>query len=130
VSSLIPSANAGPAASTAEARYHEAIDKLASNDLSAAIAGFRSSLDADPHYADAAHGLMHALKSAGQFDEAVAVAQQLIAANPDDILAYTSLSILYQHQGRIPEAEAAATRAKVLGWKHQLRQQSPTEGIE
>ena len=48
--------------------------------------------------------------------------EKLIAANPDDVLAYTSLSILYQHQGKIAEAEAAATRAKLLGWKQQLRE--------
>jgi tetratricopeptide (TPR) repeat protein len=107
----------------AENRYHEAVDSLASGDLPAAISGFRAALDADPTYSDAAHGLLHALKAAGQFDEAVAVAQQLIAADPDDILAYTSLSILYQHQGKIAEAEAAATHAKLLGWKRELREQ-------
>ena len=107
----------------AENCYYEAVDKLAAGDFSAAVAGFRASLEADPSYIDAAHGLLHALKAAGQFDEAVAVAQHLIAADPDDILAHTSLSILYQHQGKIAEAEAAATRAKLLGWKRELREQ-------
>jgi tetratricopeptide (TPR) repeat protein len=110
--------------SPAEVYYDQAIECLAEGDSEAAIAGFRASLAADRSYADAAHGLMHALKNAGQFDEAIAVAQNLIAADPDDILAHTSLSILYQHLGRIAEAEAAATRAKLLGWKKQLRDQS------
>jgi Tfp pilus assembly protein PilF len=116
-----------PMRSLAEARYHEAVDSLAAGDLSAAAAGFRASLAADPGYTDAAHGLMHALKEAGQLDEAVSIAQKLIAADPDDILAHTSLSILYQRQGKIPEAEAAATRAKLLGWKQQLREQKEAE---
>jgi tetratricopeptide (TPR) repeat protein len=111
----------------AETRYHDAVDSLAAGDLPAAISGFRASLEADASYADAAHGLLHALKFAGQFDEAVAVAQQLIAADPDDVLAYTSLSILYQHQGKIGEAEAAAMRAKLLGWKRELREQKESE---
>jgi tetratricopeptide (TPR) repeat protein len=106
----------------AEDYYHAAVENLADGDLEAAIRGFRTSLEADPAFADAAHGLIHALKDAGQYDEAVIVTQQLIAADPDDVLAYTSLSILYQHQGRIAEAEAAATRAKLLGWKKQLRE--------
>lgn len=114
--------------SLAETRYHEAVDSLARNDIAAAIAGFRASLKADPGYADAAHGLLHALKANAQFDEALAVAQRLIAADPDDILAHTSLSILYQHQGKIAEAEAAAARAKLLGWKHELRAQKNAEG--
>jgi hypothetical protein len=37
------------------------------------------------------------------------------------VLAYTSLSILYQRKGLIEEAEAAALKAKLLGWKQQLR---------
>ena len=106
----------------AETRYHDAVDSLAAGDFPAAISGFHAALDADATYSDAAHGLLHSLKATGRFDEAVAVAQQLIAADPDDVLAYTSLSILYQHQGKIAEAEAAATRAKLLGWKRELRE--------
>lgn len=111
----------------AETRYYEAVDCLAAGDFSTAVAGFRAALDADPAYSDAAHGLLHAMKAAGQLDEAIAVAQQLIASDPDDVLACTSLSILYQHQGKIAEAEAAATRAKLLSWKHELRQQKGPE---
>jgi tetratricopeptide (TPR) repeat protein len=106
----------------AEDRYHAAVESLANGDLAVAIEGFRASLESDPTFADAAHGLIHALKDAAQFDEAIVVALQLIAADPEDVLAHTSLSILYQHQGRIPEAEAEATRAKLLGWKKQLRE--------
>jgi tetratricopeptide (TPR) repeat protein len=127
MSSISPSESASPTPSLAETRYHEAVDSLADGDLAAAIAKFRESLAIDPAYADAAHGLMHALKFAGQFEEAIAVAQTLIAADPDDVLAHTSLSILYQHQGKIPEAEAEATRAKLLGWKIQLREAKASE---
>jgi tetratricopeptide (TPR) repeat protein len=100
--------------------YYAAVDHLAQGRLPEAIAGFRAALAANPDFTDAAHGLVHALKDSGDFDQAVAVTQQLIAAHPDDILAHTSLSILYQHQGRIAEAEAASTRAKLLGWKQEL----------
>jgi tetratricopeptide (TPR) repeat protein len=106
----------------AEAIYHQAVDYLADGDFPAAIAGFRAALAAAPQFTDAAHGLIHALKNAGELDEAVAEVEKLIAANPDDVLAYTSLSILYQHQDKIAEAEAAALRAKLLGWKLQLRE--------
>jgi len=40
---------------------------------------------------------------------------------PDDILAHTSLSILYQKKGMVPEAEAEGNKARVLGWKQQLK---------
>jgi tetratricopeptide (TPR) repeat protein len=106
----------------AEAHYDAAIEKLAEGDLRAAIEGFRASLTADAGFRDATHGLIHALKNAGELDEAIAVTQELIATDPEDVLAHTSLSILYQHQGKIAEAEAASTRAKLLGWKQQLRE--------
>lgn len=106
----------------AEELYHDAIERMAEGNLRAAIGGFRASLAADSEFRDAAHGLIHALKQAGALDEAVRVTQDLIARDPDDVLAHTSLSILYQHQGKIAEAEAAGMRAKLLGWKQQLRE--------
>jgi Flp pilus assembly protein TadD len=101
---------------------------MAGGDLRAAIEGFRASLAADAGFRDATHGLIHALKNAGELDEAVRVTRELIASDPDDVLAHTSLSILYQHQGKIPEAEAAAMRAKLLGWKLQLREEGDGGG--
>ena len=41
--------------------------------------------------------------------------------DPDDVLAHTSLSVLYQKKGMIPEAEAEGNKARVLGWKQQLK---------
>lgn len=113
----------------AEELYDAAINRLVEGDLRAAIDGFHASLAADAAFRDATHGLIHALKSAGDLDEAIALTEQLIAADPDDVLAYTSLSILYQRQGKIPEAEAAATRAKLLGWKQQLREQKEVDSL-
>ena len=55
------------------------------------------------------------------FDEAIEVAQQISALDPDDVLAHTSLSILYQKKGMVPEAEAEANKARILGWKQQLK---------
>ncbi|MBB6146551.1 Tfp pilus assembly protein PilF [Silvibacterium bohemicum] len=112
----------------AEISYDRAVEELAQGDVAAAISGFRDALTADPDFSDATHGLIHALRLAGRLDEAVEVTQALIAAHPDDTLAHTSLSILYQHQGKVPEAEAAALKAKLLGWKQQLREQAAAEG--
>ena len=35
-----------------------------------------------------------------------------------------SLSVLYQKKGMIPEAEAEGAKARVLGWKQQLKKGS------
>jgi len=107
--------------SEAQRRYDAAIDCFADGNAAGAIENFRACLAVDPPFLDAMHGLIRALQDAGEIDEAIVVAQQLIAIDPDDVLPHTSLSILYQRKGMIPEAEAEATRAKVLGWKKQLR---------
>lgn len=116
------SASTNPIPSTAEALYDHALEQMAFGDAAAAADGFRAALAADPGYLDAMHGLVRALEENNEFEAALATAQQLIALAPEDVLAYTTLSILYQHMGRVPEAEAAALKAKVLGWKLQLQQ--------
>ncbi len=76
------------------------------------------------HFARLLAAILRALQDAGAYDEGIAAAQALAERSPDDVLAYTALSILYQHKGLIPEAEQAATRAKLLSWKQQLRAQA------
>ncbi len=108
----------------AEDRYHRGVDYLAAGDPLAAVREFRESVAVDPTFFDAVHGLIRALQDIGEFDQAIDAARELIARDPDDPLAYTSLSILYQHKGMIPEAEAVALKAKLLGWKLELRESS------
>jgi tetratricopeptide (TPR) repeat protein len=105
----------------AEQKYHEALDLVAGGDPTAAAARFREALALDPGLLDAMHGLIRALQDAADYDQAIAVATELIVRDPDDPLAHTSLSILYQHKGMVPEAEAEALKAKLLGWKLELR---------
>ena len=62
-----------------------------------------------------------ALQDLNRLDEAIAVANRIAEIDPDDILAHTSLSVLYQKKGMIPEAEAEGNKARILGWKQQLK---------
>jgi Tfp pilus assembly protein PilF len=111
--------------SSAEDLYHEGLDRLAEGDAAGAVQKLRECLEADPGMLDAMHGLIRALQEQGELDAAIAVAQRLLQLDPDEVLAHTSLSILYQHKGMIPEAEAEALQAKLLGWKKHLQQQKP-----
>jgi Flp pilus assembly protein TadD len=98
------------------------IDMLASGDISGAAQAFREAIAADPAHIEAHHGLIRALCDGEQFEAAVAAAMTLTALTPNDPLAHTSFSIALQKAGRIPEAEAAAGRARILEWKQQLAQ--------
>ena len=106
---------------TAEDHYYAALDLMANGQLEQAVAVYRASLAADPTFTEAMHGLARALQDLQRYDEAIAVAQRIAELDPDDVLAHTSLSLLYQKKGMIPEAEAEGAKARVLGWKQQLK---------
>ncbi|MGA9475228.1 MAG: tetratricopeptide repeat protein [Terriglobales bacterium] len=105
----------------AESHYYAALDHVADGDDNHAVDEYRQSLAADPAFTDALHGLSRALQNLNRLDEAIEVANQISALDPDDVLAHTSLSILYQKKGMVPEAEAEANKARILGWKQQLK---------
>ena len=113
-----------PARALAESHYYAALDHVAEGRDEQAIEEYRKSLAADPTFTDALHGLSRALQNLNRLDEAIEASRRISEIDPDDVLAHTSLSILYQKKGMIPEAEAEANKARILGWKQQLKQRS------
>jgi len=107
----------------AEDHYYAGLDLFADGRYQDAVAEYRAAVAADPQFTDALHALSKALQELKDFDAAIEVSQQIAAIDPNDVLAHTSLSILYQNKGMIAEAEAESNKARILGWKHQLRDQ-------
>jgi tetratricopeptide (TPR) repeat protein len=105
----------------AEDHYYAALDLVGEGDHERAVAEYEKSLKADPTFTEAMHGLSRALQDLNRLDEAIVVAKRIAEVDPDDILAYTSLSVLYQKKGMVPEAEAEGNKARVMGWKQQLK---------
>ena len=114
-------ASSATARQLAEGHYYAALDLVLEGHHEQAVEEYRKAVAADPKFTDALHGLSRALQDLNRLDEAIVVAQQISAIDPDDILAHTSLSILYQKKGMVPEAEAEGNKARVLGWKQQLK---------
>ena len=110
----------------AEDRYYSALDLFAEGQHEQAISEYRAAIEADPTFTEAMHGLARAYQDLNRYDEAIAVANRIAELDPNDILAHTSLSILYQKKGMVPEAEAEGNKARVLGWKQQLKQSPKT----
>ena len=108
----------------AEDHYYAALDLMADGDLEKSVEAYRQSIAADPSFTEAMHGLARVLQHLSRYDEAIAVAQQIAEIDSEDVLAHTSLSVLYQKKGMIPEAEAEGAKARVLGWKQQLKKGS------
>ena len=105
----------------AEEHYYRALDLVADGDQQKALAEYEKSLAADPTFTEAMHGKARALQDLNRLDEAISMAQRIAELDPDDILAHTSLSVLFQKKGMVPEAEAEGNKARILGWKQQLK---------
>jgi tetratricopeptide (TPR) repeat protein len=97
-----------PKRQESENHYYAALDLVAEGNDERAVEEYRKSIAADPNC----------------FDEAIEASQRISELDPDDVLAHTSLSILYQKKGMVPEAEAESNKARVLGWKQQLKQKN------
>ena len=114
----MPDANARQ---KAEDHYYSGLDLMAEGRTADAVTSYQKAIETDPTFTEAMHGLARALQDLQRFDEAIEVAQRISELDPDDVLAHTSLSVLYQKKGMIPEAEAEGAKARVLGWKQQLK---------
>jgi tetratricopeptide (TPR) repeat protein len=105
----------------AEDHYYAALDLTAEGEAERALEEYQKSLAADPTFTEAMHGLARGLQDLNRLDEAITIATRITELDPDDVLAHTSLSVLYQKKGMIPEAEAEGNKARILGWKQQLK---------
>lgn len=112
-------------ANNADALSQYGIELLAAGNPIEAAREFRAALAADESHVEAHHGLVRALRDAGRLEESIGAALRLTVLTPHDPLAHAALSISLQQAGHIPEAEAAAARARVLEWKIAL--ESPSE---
>jgi Flp pilus assembly protein TadD len=106
----------------AEEHYYAALDLVLEGDQERALAEYQKSIEVDPSFTEAMHGMAKTLQDMNRLDDAIVVANRIVELDPDDVLAHTSLSVCYQKKGMIPEAEAEGNKARVLGWKQQLKQ--------
>jgi len=102
--------------------FDRAVDLVADGKLEEAVALYREAIALDPEYADAWQGLALALNDLGQHARAIEAGKKLCELTPDDVLAHTTLSRLYQAAGMVPEAEAEGGKARLLDWKRQLKE--------
>lgn len=94
--------------------YKSGMGKFVRQDFAGAIEDFKQAVALDPQYGDVYQSMAHAYEKLGDLDAALAAGQQAARCNPDDFLVHTSLSILYQRKGLIPQAEAEKAIAAQL----------------
>ncbi len=106
--------------SEARELQRRAFQSFADGHLEEAVTLYRQAVATDPKLAIAWNGLSRVLLQKGDLPGATEAAQRLVELEPDEALNHSNLSILYQSQGMIPEAE----EEKAIAMKLELAQSS------
>src|SRR5207244_12638290 len=91
----------------AEDHYYAALDCFADHQHESALEEYKKSVEADPTFTEALHGMARTLQDLERLDDAIAVSKRISELDPEDVLAHTSLSVLYHKQGMVTEPEVA-----------------------
>ena len=94
---------------------HRKGDKIEARRLLEAI------LEQHPDHADSLEVLAMLLSESGQLDRAIELTQRLIGLRPDSIMGHANLSRFYMLKGDKTTAEDWQSKARVLGWKDELK---------
>jgi len=101
--------------------YLKGLKLFGQNKHQEAIAEYAQALEESPDWTDCLHALATAQHKLERHDDAIATVHRIIGLDPNDAFAYTSLSIFLMRKGKIPEAEAAAAKARMISWKEELK---------
>jgi tetratricopeptide (TPR) repeat protein len=82
--------------------------------LEESAATFEEILAQDPQYALAHSALAVVYTRLKRHDDAIRHAQTVCELEPNDPFSFTALSVTYQRAGKIPEAEEAMARARMM----------------
>lgn len=99
---------------TNEELYSEAEQLKDSGDLDAAAKKLEELLAQDERYALAHSALAVLCGRLRRHDEAIQHALRVCELEPRDAFSFTALSVTFQRAGRIPEAEEAMARARMM----------------
>lgn len=105
----------------AKTHYLAGLKFFGQNKFEEAIVEYTQALAAKPDWTDAMNALATAESKLGRHEAAIATIERAIALDPNDAFAFTSLSIFLQRMGKIPEAETAAAKARMISWKEELK---------
>ena len=94
--------------------FDDANGDLAIGDLESAIEKYRRCVEIDPDFFDGWHALGMSLLKTGQVKEAIGAGLKATTLQPNDLLAWTSLSQMYVQNEQIAEAEDAKGNARIL----------------
>ncbi|MBI4446079.1 MAG: hypothetical protein HY645_09215 [Acidobacteria bacterium] len=110
-----------------EPHYERGMELFSEDRLEEAIHELTLAVEADPQHADALHALSMCCYHAADYDRAIEYGERFRQLEPEDVLAFTSLSMFYQKKGMIEKAEEMGAKAKVAGFKEAIREAKEKE---
>jgi Tfp pilus assembly protein PilF len=100
---------------TKEEYLARGMEYFSEDQLELATQELEKSLQEDPRYGDALHAIAMTYYHQEEYARAVEYGERFREAEPDNIHAYTCLSMFYNAQGLITEAEEMNAEAARLG---------------
>lgn len=107
-----------------QALFDDATGDIAVGDLDAAVGKYRRCVESDPGFFDGWHALGMALMKSGHHAEAVEAGLKAVSLDPQNQLAWSSLSLFHVRNNQIKEAEAAGAKARILSWGGRIKTDS------
>ncbi len=95
-----------------EEHYEKGMEHFAEDHLELAIEELKQAVVAYPEFGDALHALTMCYYLHGDLDQALEYGKRFRDQEPSNPLAYTSLSMIYNAKGMVPEAEDMGAKAK------------------
>lgn len=105
-----------------QALVDEATFDFTMGDRDAALAKLHRAIDADPACFAAWHALAEIHFDAGEYDAALEAGTIAVGLNEENVHIHTTLSRIWMEKGDKDSAEKHGARARVLGWKEQLKE--------
>ncbi|MCC5807033.1 MAG: hypothetical protein JJU00_11960 [Opitutales bacterium] len=106
---------------SAEALVEEAIFEFTMGGHDAALAKITEALAAEPNSFAAWHAKAEIHFDRRELDDALEAGNHAAALSPEDVHIHTTLSRIWMERGDKEKAEHHGARARVLGWKDQLK---------
>ena len=114
---------------TLDEHMEEGTAAIAIGELEKAVEHFKKASELDPSHFEAWHSLGMAYMKLQRYPDAIEAGKKAVELAPNDQFGRVSLSMYFQRNGQIPEAEAEATKAKILGWGGKLAPSAPGEKL-
>ena len=109
----------------AEEHLDEGNGCLALGELDEAVEHYRRAVESDADFFDGWHALAMALMKLKRYEEAEQAGKETVRIQPNNQMAYTTMSLIYVRMDRIKDAEDMGSKARIISWGGKVDKNAP-----